>query len=561
MRLQRRTDHNSASTGHRGAQWTLAAGFLGAVVAVAILDQGWRYVVADPVESAFWILFISLGAMLCVSVLPRLRVDATFNAPVLVAAAVLLEPVHALIVATSALYSPKEFRSGLAGSSRIFNHAQTGLATWLAATAVTPIVTASSTPRLIAGAAVSALVYYSANVLFVSLAAVALGRASIRVAVRAAVKPVPRYLETITAVMLLSALVVVLYLEVRFFTPLLLALPVWLGYRLVKELRISRSRVRELEVLNELGRRLAEARLAEYACQVTEAVLSEALSGEVSCSAGGAVPEGHLAVPVPECNPVVLTAPRDLDGYHELLKAAATTLGEVLRRLEAEHETERILLKQSGLADRLLSESMARRMTVAHDLEDDALQHLVAGLIQLENVRAAARLERYDLVENHAVKSRDTLDNAFRKGKAAIDALRDAANLSDDEVYDLDIGEMLTRVAEGLHYDTLMRCNVDLGDPPAKLPPLMTIATVQVAKSCLEAAAYAGANQADLQIGVNGNLDLRVRSQPGGFGQPPRAMLNRVHLAGGRVTIEHEEGGDVLCAVIPLVGRRREAAG
>ncbi|HUH08724.1 MAG TPA: hypothetical protein VML96_13070 [Egibacteraceae bacterium] len=410
---------------------------------------------------------------------------------------------------------------------------------------------------------------YIVNSTFVALAIGTVNRMPARIAARHSTTPVPRFATDFAVITLLGILLAVAYEAGGWAAIAFAGVPMWLGYRLLRQLRETADRaealaerVRDLEVLERLNQELHSARYDEHACRITAGVLGEALGGVIECDPNGEISDGLNPVPVPDSGAVLGVDPDASDEVVTVTQLAAGTLATVLRRLAAEYEIERLLFRQQGLADRILVENIGREASIADTLEDDMLQHLAAGLMQLGNARACLRLGHQERADQLAGISEDLLDNAISRGREAVAALRDATHLGDDQnnVIALDVGALLTRLVDDTSIATALRCTLTLPDPPPKLPPLLTIAAVQIANGCLTAAAQTGAVQAHLQLGVNGHLILEVRADPGGFQQPPRAIVNRVQLAGGTVTVHLDaDNGDLLQALIPLVGPVQKA--
>ncbi|HUH06666.1 MAG TPA: hypothetical protein VML96_02560 [Egibacteraceae bacterium] len=284
----------------------LAVAISGVVAAIAVASDAWADVVARPLEVLFWIAFVSAGGLLTIRVLPRQRVDVSLNAPVAVASALVLGPAVALFVNVLALTSQRELRRGVSGWARLFNHAQAGLSTWTAAVAAGAILDRG--PGWLLGAAiVAALTDRVVNVLLAGLGLAALSRLTPRDAAVRSAEPLPSFTIDFGVVMLLGALFAVVYEAVGFLAPMVLALPMWLAYRLLRQLRQTAdraealaARVRDLEVLERLNQELHSARYEEHACRITADVLGEALGGVIECDPNGEISDGLNAVPVPD---------------------------------------------------------------------------------------------------------------------------------------------------------------------------------------------------------------------------------------------------------------------
>jgi len=416
-----------------GANAAVTPAFRGLTIILALavateLPDAARAVAERPFTALAWVGALSLASLMGVSYSPRYRIETTLRTPVAVASMVLLPPEAALLVNLVALGSERELRGEVAVWMVVFNRVQYGGLAY---------VTAALIDRQPYGDVVGALtaipIYDAANALLVSVAAWLLGRMPLREAARQSIVPFPNALTSQTLSGLLAVLLVVLHRDVGAWAFVLFAVPVWLGYAAMRSAREASdradelaARVRELEVVNQLGSRLLTARDRAAVAQLAGASLRQICGGDVDVvvALDGVVPDGLEAWQVPGAD-ARMGLPPDLDERRRAeVEVVCGAVGLALQRLSVEVELHEAQRAQAALAERILTEGTTQRSRLALLVHDDVLPYLAAAQIQADNVRTAAELGNQGMTTRLANTVRDAVEGGITTLRSVLDDLK-----------------------------------------------------------------------------------------------------------------------------------------
>jgi signal transduction histidine kinase len=429
--------------------------------AAALLPDSLQAVLEHPVAPLAWLLLISGAAFFTTIVVPSTSIEASVSLPVVTACIVVTDPPVAFLASVLAIVSPREFSSQTNRWMVVFNHLQRGLAIYATALLVHALPFGAVARTLVA-----LLVFDLLNSAFVALAVWLLGRQSLREAVTGALVPFPRFASQYLVTGLLALLVVLLYTEVGPWSVGLLAVPLWLGYAGLRSARVASERadelalrVRELEVVHDLGTALLPLHHREAVAQLGARALREICQGcgpgAVVVALDGAVPAHLRRKPLPGTDAAV-GLPADLD---ERLAAQAetvcNTIGLALQRLVVEEELRASQRAQAELAEGILSEGTAARSRVALYVHDEVLPFLAAAQIQCENVVTAAERGNVPLTTKLALLVRDAVSDGIRTLREVLDDLRQQTIVPGDLV------PTIRRAAEKAHLEHGLQVRLD----------------------------------------------------------------------------------------------------
>lgn len=523
-----------------------------------MLPPAIREGVSQPLTVLGWTLLLSLGTFLDVTILPRQRVVTNLRSPVSISTAVLLAPPLALLVNLLAMISPRELRGQVRPWMALFNHLQTGLAALLAS-----LVAHALPLGLLPRTAVAVVVFQGANTLAVALAAVLLGRLPLREIPRAAL-PYPLYATNFALIGLLAVLTVVLHAEVGPWAVALGAIPIWLGYealRASKQADDRGTRVRQLEVVNQLGRDLLAAREAGVIAGLARTALQticgrEHEPGDVVVALDGKIPDHLDALPVPGSD-VRIGVPRGLCPEPRAeAEAVAGTVGLALQRRALEEELSEAQRARAELAERILVEGAAARDRLALHVHDGVLPVMAGAQIHADNTVYAA--ENGDL----AVTTR--LSRNVREAvEHSIATLRSILN--DLQWQALPPGQLLPamrRLAGKAHIDYGLTVDLDFGESAPWMPPSSEILLADAMTSLLRnVEQHAHAERVWIRLSCDdGFAAMAVTDDGVGFDPcmvpPDRGLAllrERVELIHGCVTIDTAPSrGTTVRVLVPL---------
>ncbi len=536
---------------------------LAAGVAV-LLPQGLAVAADRPLTTLGWILLTSVASTLTVQVLPRQQVEASVRAPVSVAAAVVLPPPLTLVVNVAALVSARELRSRPDGWKVLFNHAQHGLAAWLAALA------AQEQPfGILAGTLVALVVFEAVNDVAVALSVTLRGRLQLRDATQRTAAPFPRFATSFGFVALLSLLIVVLYDQVHPWAVALLGLPLWLGFSALASAKEASdradelaARVRELEALNALGTALLASRDAREVAGVATAALRSICAGHpggdrAAVLTGGRPPADLDARPVSGTDAIVVL-PHGLDDRRAAeVGTVCAAVGLALTRLAAERHLGEAQRAQVALAGKILEEGTIERSRIALNVHDDVLPYLAAAQIQADNVLTAAARGDMAVLLTLAAKVRDGIEDGIRTLRGVLDDLQRQT---------LEPGNLvpwLGHVAERTRFEHGISLELDTSAYRGGLPHATEILLAETVAGCLaNVVKHAGATRAAVRVATEpGGVGLEVADDGRGF-DPAQVgdghhglalMRQRVALVSGHFVVDSAPGrGTVVRLGVPV---------
>lgn len=381
-------------------------------------------VLADPLTLVGWVAFISLFSIVIVPAAPNLGIETSLRVTVSVASAVILGPALALAANLLALVSAQELRHD--PWKIVFNHLQFGLAAWAAS------LVASSLPDDPLWATLLAVpVFDLVNFAAVAVAGRLLGRSTLRDAVRVAAMPFPRFATSYALTAMMAMLIVVLHEEVGSWAVTLLIVPLLLGYNAMRSAKTADERadelavrVRELEVMHELGTALLSARTPDCVVQLTRRVLGDICQAEVAVPAEGEPPAGVTAHVLPGTS-MTVWVPAGLDERRAAeVETICIAVGISLQRLRVEDELRESQRAQADLAEGILAEGTAARSRVALNVHDDVLPYLAAAQMQADNALYAATLGRTEMVKDLAGRMLSGVSDGIAALRGVLDDLQ-----------------------------------------------------------------------------------------------------------------------------------------
>lgn len=529
--------------------------------ALLALPQGVVLAARAPVETLVWVAFIAIASLLVVPMVPKVGVDASLGAPVSVAAAVVLAPPLALLVALVGSTHERELRGQARPWAIAFNHTQPALAAGAASFA------ASLVPGNRIGATIVAvLVHNLVNSTAVAVALWSMRRLSLSEAAKESVVPFPRFAVDYGLVALLAVFVVVAYDAVGVWGVALLALPLALGYSALQSARVAEdraeqlsARVEDLETLNHLAADLLTVRdRAQVPGTGRKALVTAVSDDTVEVSLTGQGRPGLRAVPILGAEPAALLVPHELsESSMAVAEAIAGLVGMALQRLDLEHELSEVERARAALSGRILEEGTRERARIALEIHDEVLPYLAAAGIQADNVRSALTGNDREAADRLADSAREAVhDGIFR--------LRQVLNeLQRQTLVPGGLRSGLVDALEELRLKHGVEGALCAPDPLPPLPLAVEILVMETARGCLaNVALHANAQFVGISVGVN-ERDIVLRMQDDGCGFDPAAvgagsqglalMAQRVELARGRFEIDSTPGkGTTVQVEVPV---------
>jgi signal transduction histidine kinase len=460
------------------------------LLAVAVFAAGpaaVREAAAAPIATVGWIVMVSAASLLAVPMLPRQGVEASLRTPTSVASAVVLDPLNALLVNVLALASERELRQRPSYWMVAWNHVQLGLVAFLASLAAQQV----ERYGVVAMTLAAVLTYNIANDLAIAAAMWLLGRLELRTATQRAAVPFPRFATNFLLIALLAVLIVVLYTQVSPLAVGLLAVPLWLGYAALRSAREAsdraeelQSRVKELEVVNDLGTALLATRDTGEVVQLAEKALRAICEGHpdaqrVVVALDGEVPDGLYARPIVGAKAQV-GLPKELDERRFAeAETVCATIGLALQRLEAEGHLGRSQQAQAALAARILAEGTIERSRVGLRVHDDVLPHLAAAQIQADNVLTAAEFGDAPTLKRLAAAVRDGVEGGIKTLRGVLD------DLQRQTVVPGELVPWLQQAVERLHIEQGLSVELDTGGFTAPVSHATEILLAETIVGCL----------------------------------------------------------------------------
>lgn len=517
---------------------------------VTVLPAAGQAALREPVAALGWVALLSLAGMRPVLLSPGSGISFSLRTPISAGLAVVLPPPLTLFVTLVALVSSQEVRARHNLWMIAFNHLQLGFCGYVASLA------AGTADERVPAALLAVGTYSALNAGLVATAAWLLGRRTLRDALRETVLPFPWFSTSYLVVGLLAVLVVVLLDHSSWAVWLVLG-PIWLGFAALHAAKQANdraeeltARVRELEVLAELGTALLSARDQAAVAKLASEALEELCDGD---SAGfivdldGDIP-GHLeATDIPGTSARV-GLPPEL-GPRRTAEAATVlaAVGLALQRLDAEFELREAQRAQAALAERILAEGAITRSRIALHVHDDVLPFLAAAQIQADNATSAVRRNDPALTTRLSVTVRDAISDGIRTLREVLDDLRNATLLPGDLL------PWLRSACERLRFEHGLRVTLDVEGFSGNVSHPVEVLLAETVQGLLaNVAEHAQASEVVLRLNSGaGVLSLQVCDDGVGF-DPAQVredshglslLRQRVALVDGRLTIDSQEGG------------------
>lgn len=554
-----------------------------------LIPAGFREAAEAPLEFVVWVLFIGASNLLSLPALPRIELDVSVGAPVVIAAVVLLEPPLAALINFAGLTNEREFKGTAPLEMSVFNRCQVGLSAGFAGW----VVHSQASLGVIGRTIVAVLVYNVANTLFVGLATWARKRLSVVSAARQTAAPFPRFALDFGIVTMLALYIVIAYDSAGAFAAALLALPLWLGFSALRSSRAAEDRaeeladrVRELETLNAAATEFLAARTRPHAVRVATGALERALgTDQVVVALDGDLGEGVMTpeeaavpavgapadgdpeevgptvlrtVPIPGNEPGVIGVPEGVEERSfAVVEAIAGLFGMTLVRQQLESDLAEVQRARAALSERILEEGTRERSRIALEIHDDVLPSLAAAQIQADNVRSALAAGALDRAGQIAKAT-------YEAAHAAIARLREV--LDDLHRQILVPGALRPHLLDALHEVKLHHGVEGVLHAPEDLPGVphaVEILVLETVRGCLaNVARHAAATCVEVGVTLSERaLAFEVRDDGRGFDPTAVAhghhglalMAQRVELARGRFRVDSApDAGTRVHVEVPL---------
>ena len=432
-----------------------------AVGAMLLLPAGIQAVARDPLVTLGWTVLVTLANWRAIWVVPRLQIDVGLGTPVAIGAALILDPPLAFCVVLLAVTSEYEFVARDRPWMIAFNRLQNSLIAYLTA------VVAQQVLNPVAGALLGAVVTITLNSVIVAVAVWLLGRITFRQIPVTAVAPSAAFSVNFILVALLSVLIVLLHTRVGWWSLAILVVPMVLGFTALQAAREASERAEELadrlrdvEVMNELGAALLSACTVQRVAELAVGTLRElcgapGMPARAVVALDGLVAEAFEPYGVPGAV-VAVGVPPGLDERRSAcVGAVCTAVGLALQRLAVEERLRASQRAQAELAEQILAEGAIARSRVALNVHDEVLPFLAAAQIQADNTLHAARIGRQEQAVQLAEKVRDAVEDGIRTLRDVLDDLQSQTLLPGD------LPTWVTRVAEQLRLEHGLDVAVD----------------------------------------------------------------------------------------------------
>ncbi len=379
-----------------------------------------------PWEVLGWIALLSASSLITLVTVPKLQVEASsIHTPVAIASLVVLPPGAALIVNLVGLASGRELRRGVSPWMILYNHAQLGLTAYAAA-----LVVQAQPFGTVVGWLIAVGIYDLINSAIVTVSTWLGGRGGLREAARGAAMPFPSFASNYIVTGLLAVLIVVLYQQVSPWAVALLAVPLWLGYAAMRSAKTADERadelalrVRELEVVHQLGTALLSARGEDDVLGLGRTAL-RAICEDAVLAPEGVRPE-HLQERVLPGTGVRLWVPVELDERRAAeIETVCSAVGLALQRLAVEEELQESQRAEAALAQGILAEGTAARSRLALNMHDGVLPYLAAAQIQSDNVLTAVEMGDASKAKGLAVRVREAVSDGITALRSVLDDLK-----------------------------------------------------------------------------------------------------------------------------------------
>jgi signal transduction histidine kinase len=511
-----------------------------ALAAIALLiivaGDGWAYTSA----ALFWVPLTAVAYLTFFSTVPSLALGSSLGSTITVAAAVLYPPSAVVLFTLVGAAHWRELRRETNVTMAVFNRAMFALCGGLASAVAGAVIamTGSEAWRLLPAAVVASAAYDIGNtVLLAAMLVIRRGHRWRRALLEAA-NPFPRFAANAAASALLSLLVVVLVRDVGRWAILLMAVPVWLSQSAQRSAREAEdraeqlaARVRELEMLNDLSRRLLSVHDAADVKVTADGALSGAVDGGGPAAAvvladdapGAPADRGHRVVPIPGADGARIEVAELDDASTAVVEAAAALIGLTLTRLQIEAELAENERARTALTARILEEATHERSRIAMAVHDDVLPLFAAAQMQIDSIDLMLDLEQPDKARAAAEQSLDGIGVGITALRETLEELRQATMTPGDLV------PAVGRLLGDLQMRTGVRTTVAAPDPMPQLPFAVEVLAYETVRGGLaNVERHAGATTVQVEISC-GRGRLEVLMQDDGRGFDPTAIGKRSH--------------------------------
>ncbi len=535
-----------------------------ALITAAVLPDAIRAALEQPFATLGWVLLVSLAGLRSLWLTPGTGIEFSVRTPVSAGLAAVLSPPMALFVNLVALVSRQELRKRHNVWMIAFNHLQLGICAYLAS------IAAGTVDGPVLGALAAVSVYAALNAVLTATATWLLGRRSPHGALRAAILPFPWFATNYAVIGLLAVLLVVLLREVGAWAVWLVVVPMWLGFAALHSGKQASdraeelaARVRELEVLSQLGTALLSTRnpgaVAALATDALRDLCAEGRS-DVAVDLEGRVP-AHLETTVVPGTSARVGLPPGL-GPRRTAEASTvlSAVGLALQRLATEDELREAQQAQAALAERILAEGAIARSRVALHVHDDVLPFLAAAQIQADNAISALDGGDPALSGKLGAAVRDAIADGIRTLREVLDDLQRQALLPGNLL------PWLRSTGERLRFEHGLRVSLDVEEFASGIShPVEVLLAESVNGLLANVVQHACASEVTVRLHhSDGAIHLELSDDGIGF-DPDRVrdrahglalLRQRVELVDGRLLIDSMPGrGTRIGLHVPVEGR------
>jgi signal transduction histidine kinase len=526
-------------------EFLLYVALLTTLVAVAV--PGGLLAFADYERDALILLALMVAAsLLTVSVDPDQNVDWQLDGPVAVAAAVLLPPPLAVLVAFCGFTNRRELHLATSPWLSLFNRGQIAVSVAIAAIAAASLTGGERDQlRLVLATTLAIVIHNGAGYVLWWVGHALLHRGD------GGGRPViPRFPVHMLLVSGLALPIVVIYAVMGQLAVVLLMVPLALGYSAIRSARESEERaselalqVRELETLNGLGKQLlATDDLTQVVATTADALRAALGTDDVLVDLAGGVPARLEVYKVPGAEPAAIGVPPGLsDGSVAAVEAVAGLLGMSLQRVELSEKLSEVQRARVELSGQIIEEGTRERSRIALDIHDDVLPYFAAAEIQADNVRTSLRRDQIGRAEELAGITQDAIHDGIGR-------LRDVlAQLRRQIIVPGSLQQGLQEALDTLKLEHGVEGALVFPDQRPSLPLAVEILIVETVRGCLaNVARHAQADWVTVVLGTT-HSGISVTICDDGRGFDPTAvregshglslMAQRVDLARGHFSV------------------------
>ena len=523
----------------------VGAGYFAAAGVPAVLDELF--------PSLVWLLAISAANLLFVPIGRGRRIEATLDAPISIAAGIVLETPRAMLLMASALLSRRELQGKTTVWHVVFNHAHNSLAVGAASV----VSHGLSDRHIVMSTAAAALAYEAVSITAIASYSIVQEGRSPGDALRGAAVPFPRFAADFVSATMLVLLVVVMYegREAGLWALVLIAPLLLLAHNALQSAREAEdraeelaARVRELEALNRLGSRLLTATRAEEVVRIgTEDLRAALASDRVELSLDAGTGTGLDTVRVRGASQAAIDPGEPFDSRSQrVVEAVESLLGMALQRIRLDRELQENEQARAALSGQILEEGTRERSRIALQIHDQVLPYFAAAEIQTDNARTA--LARSDSRRAAALTSAAAaaVNDGIRELREVLEALRRQVIVPGDLRAGVEKSLDQLRLESGVAGELEI-----VGDLPP-LPLAVEILVLETVRGCLtNVGLHAKAGVVEVSIAATeGSLKVQVSDDGRGFDTSAVApghhglalMAQRVELARGTFGVDSAVG-------------------